>query len=87
MSAPTYTICHADGLYEDDEVEQRIFAPSPGQSYSVEYFSANLWPSQALEPKPWSDIPEHVRNKINGITVLKLPFTKNDGALFPNLKV
>lgn len=84
---PTYTICQADGLYPDDTVEQQIFAPQEGQTYNLEYFQANLWPSQALEPKPWSAIPEDVRQRIHGILVLKMPFTREDVALFPKLKV
>lgn len=85
---PTYTICHADGLYPDDEFENHMFAPtSLEQNYKVNYFQANLWPTRAVDPKPWSSIPEHLRNKINGITVLMLPFTAEDAELFPNLKV
>ena len=84
---PTYTICHADGLYGDDKVENEMFAPTSTQNYNVNYFSANLWPTQAIEPKPWSSIPAETRQKINGITVLKLGFTAEDVELFPNLKV
>lgn len=84
---PTYTICHADGLYSDDDLENEMFAPTTNQNYKINYFQANLWPTRAVDPKPWSSIPEETRNKINGITVLMLPFTAEDAALFPNLKV
>ena len=83
----TYTIMQADGLYADDKVEQEIFAPREGQKYKVNYFSGNLWPSLATESKPWSDVPEHLRNEVEGITLLKLAFTEEDLQLFPKLKV
>lgn len=83
----TYTICHGDGLYSDDDLEKELFAPKSGQNYQVNYFQANLLPTLAEDPKPWSSIPEEVRNKINGITLLRLSFTAEDVELFPNLKV
>lgn len=84
---PTYTICHGDGLYSNDDLENQTFAPSPTQKYKVKYFSANLLPTLSEPPKPWSSIPEDVRNTINGITLLRLDFTAKDVELFPNLKV
>jgi len=88
---PTYTICHADGLYTDlndaNATEHEIFAPKSGQKYKVDYFSADLYPTRAKAPKPWSSIPEETRKKINGITVLMIGFTAEDADLFPNLKV
>lgn len=83
----TYTICHGDGLYADDELENEMFAPTAGQNYKVNYFQAKLLPTLAEDPKSWSSIPEEVRNRINGITLLRLSFTAEDVELFPNLKV
>ncbi|GAB7365474.1 hypothetical protein MBLNU230_g6547t1 [Neophaeotheca triangularis] len=83
----TYTIIQADGLYPDDRVEQEIFAPSPGQDYQINYHQTHLWPTGTPEPKPWSTIPRELREKVDGIEVLKLPFTAEDIELFPNLKV
>lgn len=37
--------------------------------------------------KAWSTIPEDLRNKVDGILDLKMPFTAEDLALFPKLKV
>lgn len=84
---PTYTIIQADGLYPDNEVEDEIFAPKLGQNYKVDYFQTNLYPTDSQSKKPWSSIPEDVRNQVNGINVLKMPFTEEDVHLFPNLKV
>ncbi|KJY01861.1 3-phosphoglycerate dehydrogenase like protein [Zymoseptoria brevis] len=84
---PTYTIIQADGLYRDDEVEQAIFAPSASQNYTFEYLQTHLWPDGASERKPWSDVPEDIRTRVNGIEVLKMGFTAQDLELFPNLKV
>ena len=84
---PTYTIIQADGLYPDDDFENELFAPRQNQNYKLQYLQTNLWPTQAVEPRPWSSIPEETRNQVNGIEVLKLPFTEQDAELFPRLKV
>ncbi|KAK5171826.1 uncharacterized protein LTR77_003462 [Saxophila tyrrhenica] len=84
---PTYTIIQADGLYPDDNLERTLFAPRPGQKYKLNYVQTNLYTSMATEMKPWSDIPEDLRNQVDGIEVLKMPFTAEDVALFPQLKV
>lgn len=73
--------------FQDDIVEQRIFAPTAGHNYKIEYVSANLWQNSALEPKPWSDIPEELRKRVDGILSLKIGFTEEDLQLFPSLKV
>ncbi|KAK4624599.1 hypothetical protein CLAFUW4_05793 [Fulvia fulva] len=88
-AVPTYTLIQADGLYPDDTVEQEIFAPRPGQNYKLEFISTGLWPTgtSELAKKPWSAIPEDVRNRIDGIMVLKIGFTEQDVELFPKLKV
>lgn len=72
---------------KDDTIENAIFAPLPTQKYKVEYLQGNLWPDGASEKRPWSEIPKDLRERINGIEVLKLSFTAEDLALFPNLKV
>ena len=84
---PTYTICHGDGLYSDDNLENEMFAPSSTQKYKVKYFQANLLRTLSEPPKPWSSIPEDVQKSINGITLLRLDCTADDVELFPNLKV
>ncbi|KAF2164737.1 hypothetical protein M409DRAFT_67831 [Zasmidium cellare ATCC 36951] len=86
-TVPTYTIIQADGLYPDDSIEQEIFAPRNGQNYKLDFLSTSLWPTGTPESKPWSDIPEDVRSRIDGIMVLKIGFTEQDVELFPNLKV
>jgi C-terminal binding protein len=87
MANNRITIIQADGLYPDDELENKLFAPRPGQTYNVNYVQTKLYPSMATEMRPWSDIPEDLRNQIDGIEVLKMPFTAEDVKLFPRLKV
>lgn len=72
---------------KDNTIEEEIFAPQSGQNYKIEYHQTNLWPDGASEKKPWTEIPPELRNKVNGINVLKLSFTEQDLELFPNLKV
>ena len=84
---PTITIIQADGLYPDDDLEKRLFAPSPTQNYELNYLQTDLYPTGAPERKPWSSIPDDVRKHVNGIEVLKMPFTERDLELFPALKV
>lgn len=55
--------------------------------HEVEYIQLELWPAGLAAPKPWSTIPEDVRERINGIMLLKLRLTEEDIKLFPNLKV
>jgi C-terminal binding protein len=86
-NTPTYTIIQADGIYPDDELEKNLFAPRPGQNYKLNYIQTGLYPSMAKTMKPWSDIPEELRNQVDGIEVLKMPFTADDVKLFPRLKV
>ena len=84
---PTITIIQADGLYPDDDLEKQIFAPLPTQNYKLNYSQVNLWPTGVPARLPWSAIPEDVRNQVDGIEVLKMPFTEQDLQLFPKLKV
>jgi len=53
----------------------------------VEYLQLNLWPAGQASPKPWSSIPEELRERVNGIMLLKLHMTEEDVKLFPKLKV
>lgn len=82
-----YTIIQADGLYPDETVENQTFAPSASQRYELKYLQTNLWPTGVPDPKPWDTVPEQLRKEVDGIMVLKLPFTEQDLSLFPNLKV
>ena len=84
---PTITIIQADGLYESNDFEEQLFAPLPGQNYKLNYVQTPLYPVGAAERKPWSAIPEELRNQVDGIEVLKMGFTREDLALFPRLKV
>ena len=46
-----------------------------------------LWPTGTPNPKPWTDIPEALRQRTHGILILKMWMSASDVALFPNLKV
>lgn len=46
-----------------------------------------LWPTGTPNPKPWTSIPEDLRQRTHGILTLKMRFTAADIALFPNLRV
>ena len=74
-------------MLEDDIVEQELFAKSGLHDHEVEYLRLDLFLAGQAIPKPWSTIPEPVRNRINGIMLLKLRMTEDDVKLFPNLKV
>lgn len=84
---PTITIIQADGVYPDNDFEEKLFAPLPTQNYKLQYIQTNLYPTGATARKPWSTIPEEIRNQVDGIEVLKMPFTEQDLELFPRLKV
>ncbi|KAI8232825.1 C-terminal-binding protein [Colletotrichum sp. SAR 10_86] len=83
---PTYTILHADGLYPDDNLEQEILR-SKDQSYTVNYHQGHLSPAGVPTYKPWSTIDKSLRDKVDGISILKPEFTAADLELFPNLKL
>lgn len=68
-------------------MEQEIFKPHDGQDYILNYVSGQLWPTGVPTAKPWSALDEKLRNEVDGILVLKMPFTEQDLALFPKLKV
>jgi C-terminal binding protein len=53
----------------------------------VKYLQTGLFPTGAPLPKPWSTIPQELREQVDGIMVLKMGFTAADVALFPRLKV
>ncbi|OJJ38300.1 hypothetical protein ASPWEDRAFT_168214 [Aspergillus wentii DTO 134E9] len=82
MNNPTYTIIQADGLYGDTTIENKIFHP-----YNVTYLETNLSPAGDPACKPWSSIDASLREKVDGITILKPSFTAEDLDLFPRLKV
>ncbi|VUC30172.1 unnamed protein product [Clonostachys rosea] len=83
---PSYTIIHADGLYEDDKLEQEILRSTDG-SYKVEYSQTHLSPAGVPTYKPWATIDKELRDKVQGISILKPDFREADLELFPNLKV
>ena len=83
----TYTIIQADGLYPDEDYEKELFAPRDGQNYKINYQQVHLYPLGARTPKPWSAIPQEIRDQVDGIEVLKMGFTAEDAELFPKLKV
>ena len=72
---------------KDDTAEQELFAKSTLHEHDVEYLQMDLFPAGQVAPKPWSAIPELIRNRVNGIMLLKLWMTEEDIKLFPNLKV
>ncbi|GAB7327612.1 hypothetical protein MBLNU13_g11460t1 [Cladosporium sp. NU13] len=82
-----FTIVQADGLYADNIIEQELFARSGLHDHDIEYLQLDLFPAGQAVAKPWSTIPEPVRNRVNGIMLLKLWMTEDDVKLFPNLKV
>jgi len=55
--------------------------------YKINYFQTDLFPVGKHVIKPWSSIPQDVRERVDGIMVLKIGFTEEDLALFPRLKV
>ena len=73
-------------LLKDDTVETQIFTSNPTHAYKLNYSQTHLWPTGVAEAKPWSSIPQDLREQVDGITVLKLGFTAEDAKLFPNLK-
>ena len=83
----TITIIQADGLYPDTTYEDRLFAPSNNQNYTIEYLQTNLWPTGVANSRPWTDIDPTLRQRVNGILTLKMRMTAADVALFPNLRV
>jgi hypothetical protein len=73
--------------HQDDTAEQELFAKSALHSHEVEYLQLDLWPAGLAAPKSWATIPEALRNRVNGIMLLKLRMTEEDIELFPNLRV
>lgn len=51
------------------------------------YVQTDLAPTGTSIRKPWSTIDKSLRDKVDGIMVLKLSFTAADLELFPRLKV
>lgn len=76
-----------DAAMQDDTVEQRLFNENPSHDYTVEYVQDALWPTGTTNAKPWTAMDKALRDRVDGIMVLKMSFTAEDVALFPNLKV
>ncbi|PYH92066.1 C-terminal binding protein [Aspergillus ellipticus CBS 707.79] len=76
---PTYTIIQADGLYEDDVFEQQILNPAnKSHPYKVEYLQTYLSPEGVPTHKPWTAIDKSLRDRVNGISILKPGFSAED---------
>jgi len=84
---PTYTILEADGQYPDNTLEDEIFAPREGQDYRLRFVRSALAPVGADWLKPYSEVPQEIREQCDGLMILKLYVTEADLALFPKLKV
>jgi len=98
-----FVIIQADGLYpvslphritrvgadsqQDDTIEQEILRANVPEDWKITYLQLDLFPMGVPTPKPWSAVPKDLREKVNGILVLKIGFTAEDLALFPRLKV
>ena len=68
-------------------VEQKILTETPTHEYKIRYVQTFLWPPGEPLAQPWSAIDKDLRDQVDGILVLKMPFTAEDLALFPKLKV
>lgn len=86
-SIPHYTIVQADGLYPNDDFEQKFFATTESDTHTVEYHQADLFKTGTPNPKLWTDLPKELRDRVDGLLTLKMRFTANDLTLFPKLKV
>ncbi|KIW53576.1 hypothetical protein, variant [Exophiala xenobiotica] len=64
-----------------------MLTETPTHEYKVRYAQTFLWPPGEPLAKPWSAIDKELRDQVDGILVLKMPFTAKDLALFPKLKV
>ncbi|KAI8244635.1 C-terminal-binding protein [Colletotrichum sp. SAR 10_96] len=60
---------------------------SKDQFYTVNYHQGHLSPAGVQTYKPWSTIDKSLRDKVDGISILKPDFTAADLELFPNLKL
>ncbi|ETN41800.1 uncharacterized protein HMPREF1541_03737 [Cyphellophora europaea CBS 101466] len=76
-----------NALYQDDKVEQQLFNEDPTHDYEVEYVQSDLWPTGVADMRPWSAMDKDLRERADGLMVLKMHFGKEDLELFPNLKV
>lgn len=73
--------------HQDDTYEQKLFNEDPSHDYDVEYIQTALWPTGTPNQLPWSAMDKELRDRVDGIMVLKMSFTKEDLTLFPKLKV
>lgn len=77
----------ADGIYQDDVLEQQIFNENASHAYKVNFHRGTLAPPGGEVMHPWTDIPQDIREQVDGIMMLKVYLTAEDMALFPKLKV
>ncbi|KAK3117750.1 hypothetical protein LTR53_000560 [Teratosphaeriaceae sp. CCFEE 6253] len=84
---PTYTILEADGQHPDHHLEDQIFNEDPTHAYKVHFVRSALAPSGTDVRRPWTDIPEKIRDEVNGLMILKLRIDDAVLQLFPKLKV
>lgn len=83
----SFTILEADGQYNDNILEDQIFASERLQGCQVRFIRGALAPVGFDTLAPWTDIPEDIRNEVDGLMILKVYVTREDIALFPKLKV
>jgi C-terminal binding protein len=72
---------------QNDDLENQIFAENPTHKYKINYLQTGLFPTGTQSPKPWSAIPQELRDRVDAIMTLKMSFTAADVKLFPKLKV
>ena len=84
---PTYTILEADGQHAENILEDRIFNETPTHPYNLRFVRGTLAPTGTAYLKPWTDVPKSLRDKVDGLMILKLYLTEDDIELFPKLKV
>jgi C-terminal binding protein len=81
MANPTFVILEPEGLYADTKLEQTILSTSINQR-RFEIHQAHLG-----EDIPYSHIPLELRQRVNGLFVLRHWVKEEDITLFENLKV
>lgn len=77
----------AEEPQQDDIIEQEIFKPREGEQFLVNYQQTFLSPPGMADQKPWSEMDQELRDQVDGLMTLKMTFTAEDLALFPQLKV
>ena len=79
-------ITKSDYDSKDDDFETKFFNENPTHDYNLEYIQTYLWPPGTPDAKTWSTIPKDLRDRVDGIMVLKMGFTAEDVGLFPKLR-